>query len=264
MLEENRLKKKLSKGEPVLGTWAVVPSPVVVDIIASTGVDFIVIDGEHGPISFETAQTMALACESRGITPMMRVSGARESDILRALDIGVHGIHVPNVTQHATLQAIVKYAKYPPAGGRGFSPFTRAGDYGGAGGHALTNAANQNVLTVIHIEGTEALKDLDAILEVEHLDVVFVGLFDLSKALGKPGQVNDTEVLSYLDTIVGKIRDSGKHAGTIAVSAQTMGNFINMGIQYITYLVDCDLLRSAYMQVVEQFKHIQKSTSVRT
>ena len=73
MTNKNYLKEKLINGEPVLGTWSIIPSSITTDIIASVGLDFIIIDSEHGPISFETAQQMAIVCESRGVSPVMRI-----------------------------------------------------------------------------------------------------------------------------------------------------------------------------------------------
>ena len=89
MRNKNYLKDKLAAGEPVIGTWSIIPSAISTDVIASTGLDFIIIDSEHGPINFETAQNMVMACESRGVSPVMRVGKIDEADILKALDIGV-------------------------------------------------------------------------------------------------------------------------------------------------------------------------------
>ena len=83
-------KNKL-KRETCGGTWSIIPSTGI-DIIASTGLDFIIIDSEHGPINFSDAQKQAIACESRNVSPIMRLGGVNESEILRALDIGMHGI----------------------------------------------------------------------------------------------------------------------------------------------------------------------------
>ena len=76
MLRANYLRKKLEAGQSVIGTWCIIPSPVVIDIIASSGMDFILIDMEHGPINYETAQNMIMACESRQVSAGVRVSGA--------------------------------------------------------------------------------------------------------------------------------------------------------------------------------------------
>ena len=123
MLKKNYLIQKLNDGLPVLGTWIVIPSVESVDIIGSTGLDFVIIDREHGPISFETAQKMCIACESRNISPIMRVGDIEKSFIQNAMDIGVHGIQIPNISNKEDAQNVVKYSKYPPIGDRGFSPF---------------------------------------------------------------------------------------------------------------------------------------------
>lgn len=256
MFRDNFLKNKLNDGQFVLGTWCVIPSPVTADIISSAGLDFIIIDSEHGPISFETAQIMAMAAESRNVSPVLRVSGVLESDILKALDIGAHCVQIPNIQTKFDVQQIIRYAKYPPEGNRGFSPFTRAGDYSIKNSKSLTKVANQNVLIAINIEGTEAFRQIDDILQTEFLDIVFVGLFDLSKSLGIPGDVENPVVLKHLSELVKKIRAAKKYAGTIATSAENMRFFVDIGLQYIVYLVDCEMLKSSYLQIQRNFDEI--------
>jgi 4-hydroxy-2-oxoheptanedioate aldolase len=253
MLRENFLKKKLQEGKAVLGTWAVIPSPVTADIMASAGLDFVIIDNEHGPISFETAQQMVIACESRGVSPVMRVGGIHEDDILRALDIGVHAVQVPNVDSRQGVLDIIKASKFPPIGNRGFSPFTRAGSYSRSTGAELALVGNDNTLVAINVEGKEAIENIDEILEIDALDIIFIGLFDLSKALGIPGQVDDPRLLNYLEALTKKINLAGKYAGTIATSKEKMHQFLDLGMKYIVYLVDCDMLRATYQDVSNCF-----------
>jgi len=97
MLKKNFLKEKLELGKPCLGTWSVIPSIEVIDIIASSGFDFIILDQEHGPINFETIQNQISICENNNCSPIVRVPGVLNSDILRSLDIGAHGLQIPNV-----------------------------------------------------------------------------------------------------------------------------------------------------------------------
>jgi len=185
MLRRNYLKDKLKSGKSVLGTWAVIPSVVTVDIIASAGLDFIIIDAEHGPITFETAQNMAIACESREVSPIMRVPIVDEADILKALDIGMHGVQIPNIITKQDVETVVRFAKYPPLGNRGYSPFTRAGDYSLENATNLTETANQNTLVAINIEGEEVIENIHEILTIEALDIIFIGLYDISKAFAR-------------------------------------------------------------------------------
>ncbi len=253
MLRKNFLKEKLEAGKTVIGTWAIIPSTITIDIIASTGLDFIIIDAEHGPISFETAQEMAITCESREVSPVMRVVNINESDILKAMDIGVHCIQIPNVeTKHDVLE-IVKLAKYPPVGKRGFSPFTRAGNYSLESSTHLTQEANDNTLIAINIETKKAIENIDHIVQVEALDIIFVGLFDLSKALGIPGEVDNPQVLNYLAQLTRKINDAGKYPGTISTNYNTIQRFLSMGIKYLVHLVDCEMLRASYSEILKKF-----------
>jgi 4-hydroxy-2-oxoheptanedioate aldolase len=253
MLRTNFLKATLDRGDSVIGTWAIMPSIVTADVIAATGIDFLVIDEEHGPIGFETAQAMAIACDSRGVSPVIRVGGVIEAEILRALDVGAHAIHVPNVKAAEDARRIVGFAKYPPAGDRGFSPFTRAGGYSAANSEWLTSEANDNTLVCIHIEGSDAVERIGSFLEVEGIDIVFVGLYDLSKSMGLPGQVDHPDVLAKLDECIDAIRSAGKVPGTIANTPAQMRTMLERGVRYLTYSVDCEMLGRPYREAAETF-----------
>lgn len=257
MLRKNFLKEKLESGISVIGTWAMIPSTVTADIIASTGVDFIIIDAEHGSMSFETALDMVITCESRNVSPVMRLGSIDEADILKALDIGVHCIQIPNINTKKDVDRIISLAKYPPYGNRGFSPFIRSGDYSINNSKILTEYANNNTLIAINIEGKEAIDDIDNILEIQHLDIIFIGLFDLSKSLGIPGEVDDPKVIEYLEYLVKKINKSGKYAGTITTSKQKITEFLELGLKYIVHLVDCEMLRAPYSEIVDHFQSVR-------
>jgi len=257
MLNQNFVKEKLDSGQTVIGTWSIIPSPLVADILASSGLDFIIIDGEHGSINFETAQEMAMACSSRNVSPIMRIGGVIESDILRALDIGVHGIQVPNIEDALSARKVIHYAKYPPIGNRGFSPFTRAGNYSIESSSTLTLKANENTLIGLNIEGKNGIKNVDEILSIAEVNIVFIGLFDLSKSLGIPGEIKNPEVLELLKNLVNKINESGKFAGSIATCEDDIVFFESIGIKYILYLVDCEMLRNSYSSILKKRTHLR-------
>ncbi len=251
---ENWVKKKLESGSPVLGTWCVIPSVVSVDVIASCDIDFLVIDGEHGPITFDIAQQMVMASESRGVSPLMRVGGVLGAEILRALDIGVHGVHIPNICSQEELKKAVLHCKYPPQGDRGFSPFTRASGYSHERSFELTKWANEEKLLCIHIEGREGIEKIDALLSIQEVDVVFIGLYDLSKCLGIPGEVEHRSVLDYAEQLAGKTLKAGKFPGTIVTKEKQVSRFVSMGMKYITFSVDCEMLLSSYQRASSAFK----------
>ena len=250
MIKKNFVKEKLSSGEVAIGTWAVIPSEVNAEILSMAGLDFIIIDQEHGPITFETAQNMSMACELNKTSPLMRIGDINQPFIQNALDIGVHGIQIPNIETKQDAERVVEFSKYPPKGDRGLSPFTRAGGYNKSNSAVLTEKANDNTLTILNIEGKGAVENLDSILEVEGVDVIFVGLFDLSKSLGIPGEVNAPIVLKNLEEIVLKTNKAGKSVGTIATSHESLKDFKDMGATYLVYMVDCDVIRSSYAEAV--------------
>ena len=258
MLNRNCLKDKLESGKTVLGTWAGIPSPVVADVLSSSGLDFIVIDTEHGPISFEMAQNMIMAAESRGVSPCMRVSGLVEADILKALDIGAHCLHIPNIMTPEDAALAVRLAKYPPQGKRGFSPFTKAGNYSMDSAKILTKKANDAVLLALHIEGEEAIQNIDKILKIDGVDIIFVGIFDLSKSLGIPGDIDNPKVVSRLQDIVKKTLKAGKYPGTIVSNNEQLKKCIGYGVKYITYSVDCGILIESYKKICVEFKKVDK------
>ena len=168
----------------------------------------------------------------------------------------MHGIQIPNVESIEDLKKIIQFSKYPPDGNRGFSPFTRAGGYSINNAKNLTSIANSNTLIAINVEGEEGVNNIDEFLKVDQLDIIFVGLFDLSKALGIPGEVDDPKVLSLLEDVTKKIIDAGKYPGTIATSKEKLSMFLDFGLKYLVYLVDCEMIRSKYQEVVDQFKEI--------
>ncbi|MFZ5811003.1 MAG: HpcH/HpaI aldolase family protein [Thermodesulfobacteriota bacterium] len=254
MLRPNFMKQKLDRGEAVIGTWAVIPSPVTAEILAVSGLDFIIIDAEHGPITFETAQAMAMACEARRVSPVMRVGEVNADAIQRALDIGMHAVQVPNIDTAERARDVIRFSKYPPQGERGFSPFTRAGGYSRENARRLTAEANANTLVGINVEGKAALDEIDAILELPELDLVFIGLYDLSKSLGVPGQVDHPDVQRLMVRLSKKINAAGKVAGTIASRKEDIRKSLDGGIRYLLYLVDCEVLRQAYSEACTLFK----------
>lgn len=256
MLKDNFLKKKFISEDLVIGTWCNIPSAHLTDVIASTGIDFLIVDMEHGPISFETAQMMVIVCEARGVSPMVRVSGVVESEILKALDIGAHGIHVPNVSSIGNIRDLLRYAKYPPAGSRGFSPFTRSGFYSHLSSTELMDRANSNTLIAIHIEGEEAITRTHEFLEIPEIDIFYLGLYDLSKSIGLAGEVNHPKVLQLLKETVRKVAVSGKIAGTIITDVQQIPILREVGIKYFTYSVDCEVVSTAYRRISEVSKNI--------
>jgi 4-hydroxy-2-oxoheptanedioate aldolase len=249
MIDKAILKKRLQAGEVCLGTWVFIPSPALVEIIALAKFDFIIIDMEHSPISLESAIDMMNAAENRDMTPIIRASANDPSPILRVLDSGAHGVQVPHIESAEDARKVVEYSKYHPIGSRGMAPNARAGGYTYAGSVNHPIKENEAALIALNVEGVQGIKNLPEILEVEHIDVIFLGPFDLSQSVGVPGQIDHPEVLKLLEQSIKVIRDAGKAAGCFAGTVERGKQLIDMGVQYLTYQADGPVIREAFENI---------------
>lgn len=253
MKKVNELKSKLKKGKTVLGTWCILPSSSVVNVLGAAGLDFVVIDMEHGPIGYETAEDMIRAAEVENCSPLIRVPRNEEAEVLRALDIGAHGVVVPHIETAEQCQQAIKYAKYYPVGERGLSPFTRAGGYAPEDTSKHTERANKETMSVLIVEGKKGVENLDAIIADQNIDVIYFGLCDLSQALGIPGQLDHPELKKFVEKAVKKVRSKKMAVGAFTANQQQLKWFKEIGIQFITYSLDATELCRSFKQTIKNF-----------
>jgi 2-keto-3-deoxy-L-rhamnonate aldolase RhmA len=245
MVRKNTLKARMAAGEVVYGPFMNCSYGAFIEIVGMAGFDYAIIDSEHGPLSMETAEDLCRAGQGAGLAPIVRVRANEPSLIQRALDIGSAGVQVPQIETRADAEAVVRASKYAPLGGRGLSYYTRAGDYVLGGTEGVTDALNGEQLVIIHVEGVRGLENLDAILEVEGIDVVFLGPYDLSQSFGIPGRVGDPRVVRGMEEATNKIRAANKRAGTFAADAPTAARWVDAGVQYISLGVDVGIFGAA-------------------
>lgn len=260
MRKPNSLKRRLKDGEIVFGPWCVIPSGSVMNIIASAGFDFVVIDLEHGPASFETAEEMCRAAQSEQVTPIIRLGQISEEHILKSLDIGAEGLLVAHVETPKDVRDVVGLSKYYPIGKRGFSPYTRAGKYSGDDITEHARRQNEETLVGVILEGKRGIDNIEAILETEHLDLVYIGAYDLSQAMGMPGEVWHSEIKREMEKCVRKIRDAKiAVGGYVARNKDDMAWMVDIGMQFITYLPDCAAISEKMLGAVADFEEVLNS-----
>mgnify|MGYP005856103377 CR=1 FL=1 len=253
-MHENTLKQKLRRGEAVIGPFMNCSYAAFIEIVGLAGFDFAIIDMEHGPLSVETAEDLCRAAQGVGLAPIVRVRKNDAPQIQRALDIGSAGVQVPQIETRADAEAVVRAAKYQPLGMRGLSFYTRAGDYTIHGVAGITDRLNAEQLVIIHVEGKSGLENLDEIIAVPHIDVIFLGPYDLSQSFGIPGQVNDPRVVKGMEEATAKIRAAGKAAGTFAADAETAKRWLALGVQYMSLSVDVGIFAHACRDLVRQVR----------
>ncbi len=246
------LKESLKKGKFVLGTWCDLPSSAVVNVLAKAKLDFVIIDLEHGPMDYKMAQDMVMAAECEGAEALVRVPRLDESDILRALDIGATGVIVPHIESVEDRKKAVTYSKFLPQGKRGFNPYVRCGGYSQATREYFNDQNNRVILGLI-LEGVAALNDLESIIDSPEVDLVYIGAYDLSVALGFPGEVNHPEVLKELEKAVKKIIKAKKSAGCMIHNSSDLKKFKEMGVQFMAYKVDSAIIYDAVSQIKGEF-----------
>jgi 4-hydroxy-2-oxoheptanedioate aldolase len=186
MMRANKTKAKLAAGQVALGASIAAYAPELVELSAAVGFDFVALDAEHEPLDDGQIVHMIRAAEAFDITPIVRLP--KDPDrILRALDAGAQGIHVPRCSTAEDARALVACTRFYPQGKRTFYALGRSANYAiGVDDAAWAQAANRELLVIAMIEEAEALRNLDAILAVPHLDVIHIGPKDLWQSMGMP------------------------------------------------------------------------------
>jgi 4-hydroxy-2-oxoheptanedioate aldolase len=246
----NALKARLARGESVLGIWSIIPSPVVVEILGLSGLDFMILDMEHGMFDMATLDGCIRAAESGGAVPLVRLPGMNASAAQWALDMGAHGIVVPQVCDDSHAATVVDMAKYAPAGSRGYNPFTRAAQYANPPDNRAGKLSNEFSLTCVIIESAVALDNLESICATPGLDVVYVGVYDLAVALGCEGNTAHPKIVEVLESSVRRIRSAGKAAGMMVRNARDIARAGELGANFLVFGVDTALLREAAVSAV--------------
>ncbi len=242
MISPNRVKRALHNGENVLGTWTKIADPSAIEVLGGCGFDFTVIDREHVALDNGAVTDLIRAAELLGIVPIVRPRENRAIDILHALDAGALGVQVPGINTREEAQAVVRAAKYAPRGERGYALSHRAGGYGTIPAAEYIQRSNDEILVVCYCESRACVDNLDEILQVTELDVVFIGPFDLSQSLGVIGQLDHPDLTRAIAYVIASTRAAGKACGIIASNGREAREWHARGVQYVTIASDLSLM----------------------
>ena len=239
------IKDKLKSGKNVYGTWCVIPSPEVINIISKSELDFVIVDMEHGSMDYTTAQQMVVSAQSEKCDAIIRTPRNDESDILKSLDIGSDGIIIPHVNTIEDVEKCIGYSKYPPIGNRGYTPYTRSGGYSVK--DSYKEDINKSSFVGVIIESKEGLDNIESIVSNEYIDMVYIGTYDISANL--ECSVNDKKVLDELKRCSKIIRDAGKSVGCLFHNQKELNFFKSIGINLLVYGVDSGILYNGFSQI---------------
>ncbi len=249
----NSLKEKLLKGECVFGTWIETSSVDNAEILAQVGVDFIMIDGEHGAMNFETAGKMISQIKYTKTVPLLRVPWNNIDTLKQYLDTGTSGVMIPMINSKEDALKAVSYCNYPPKGVRGFG-IGRNTLFSGKMMEYLNSVLEENnIIVIVQIEHIDAVNNIDEILSVPGIDVAFIGPFDLSASMGILGRIEHPKVLEAIDKVLLSCKKHNIVSGIIT-TPEKMKQHISQGFRMLLAGNDGQFLFEGGQQMVSEFK----------
>jgi len=205
----NPIPEAIARNGMAFGTWIQMNAPEAAEIAAAAGLDFVIVDMEHGSFGIAEAVHLIRAVQVGGAAPLVRVPDHDPTGILKVLDAGAAGVLVPGVEDAAQAAAIVAATRFAPAGSRGACPATRATAHGLVGWAEHVAWAEANVLALLIVESLEGVRNFEAILAVPGIYAIGIGMFDLAQAMGHAGDYGHPAVQAELARLSGLARARG-------------------------------------------------------
>jgi len=249
--------EKLKEGKKAIGTMIrMVRNPAVAWVAANAGLDFIMLDMEHGPYNLETLEDVFKTGRALGLGCFVRVPELSKGYVSRVMDAGATGVMAPMVESVEQATFLASWSKYPPTGNRGF---------GGAGGHtnftsvpadataAFTNKANEENLTIAQIETAKAIEDIAAIAAVPGIDALLIGPNDLAISLGCAGDLMGDRLNAAITKVAAAAKKHGKIFGMHAPDG-LLERWIVQGCTLIMNNLDINILLAGMKSIVQKYK----------
>jgi 4-hydroxy-2-oxoheptanedioate aldolase len=224
----NRLRREWREGRPTFGAIATIPSIQTVQIMANCGLDWIIVDLEHGPIDLTMAHAMIVATSGSPCVPLARIA-ANEPWLAKApMDIGALGINFPMICSRQDAEKAVRSVRYPPRGDRLWGPFHAPFRWGVSMADYMASA-DDDMICMITIEHVDAVERIDEIMATPGIDVAVIGPGDLATSINKRGQIDDGEVQALMARAEAGILKSGVPIGGVARTAEQANQMIDRG-----------------------------------
>ena len=256
-LYTNKAKARLLAGEKLSAAWSQTGSGVTAEILAQAGYDMIVVDCEHAPIDPPQLLPIVQAINGYDTMVMARAPWNDLVAIKRMLDCGIQGIHIPYVNNVEETERAVRACKYHPLGNRGIAGSPRAAGFGANRGQYLQRA-NDEILVLVALETPEAVANIDAMLDIDGLDGLFIGPMDLSTTMGYFGNPSHPEVQKTIREVEQKVLAKGKLLATIAANPAAAKALYDRGYSYVIFDSDVTTLRAVAYSHVDEFKELMK------
>jgi len=218
-------------------------------MLDACGLDFVILDMEHGRCDIGTLEQMIASCRGSGIVPMVRVPDLNFAPLSRVLDLGARGVMVPRVETRAQAEEIVSALKYAPRGRRGVA-LGVAHDLYRATGAEFFAQANQDIPVIIQVETVKAFENLEAIASVPDVDVLWVGHYDLTVSMGIPAQFDHPRLMQAMDELVDACKRHGLAPGFMPLTPENAAHWVSKGFRMISLGSDI----SVFLDGMQKFK----------
>ena len=251
---KNIFKQKIESNKKTVGTFFECGSTTIIEGMGLTGLDYVVIDTEHGPFEAESVGEFICAAERRNLTPLVRVKEISRAAILKNLDVGAKGLIIPQVKTVEDVKQIVKFGKYPTIGERGVAG-QRANVFGLDMGGSLDNwfkNSNAETLLIPQCETVECLNDIENIIAVEGISGIFIGPYDLSTAMKIPAEFSNPEFINALQKIIKAVHDCEKFVMIYCDNAEKAREYFSMGVDSAAIGLDVGIMLETYRRVVAE------------
>ena len=241
------LRSKLANKESVYGLWITLESASITEIAVASGMDWVVIDAEHGHLDWADILSHIRAAVRSKTVVLVRISELQEGVIKRVLDIGADGVVIPHIETPEELHRAVSFASYPPLGSRGIGA-ERATGWGQCFVEHV-NEANGAVLVIPMIESIRAGENIKSLLEVPGTDIFFFGPADYSASAGFAGQWEVPRVIDHINIAKDQIIKAGKYCGIISTGPEDLERRNKEGFRMLAYGIDAGLIIRSLQQM---------------
>lgn len=250
----NSFRRALAGGRPLIGIWSMLNSSNVIEGLTECGYDWILIDGEHAPVSLADAINHLRAMRGSDVVPIVRLPWNDSVTIKQFLDAGATTLMLPYCQSVEEAQAAVAATYYPPKGVRGVAAMHRASRYGHDRSYMVN--AHEAVSLILQIETLKALDSLEAIADVDGVDAVFFGPGDLAATMGHLGQPACEPVIEVIMEAHGRIRSRPVKAGVLAPTPELAERFIRAGFDFVSVANEAAMLFQSAAATAARFRKL--------
>ncbi|MGD0175888.1 MAG: aldolase/citrate lyase family protein [Candidatus Bathyarchaeia archaeon] len=254
-MKKNKVKQALAEGETVVGTMITeTRTPEVARLLAASGFDFIFVDMEHSAYSLENLTEIVRTGKAVGLTCLARIADPQYHLVARTLDCGAQGLLIPRVETRETVEDVVRFAKYPPWGERGFGIRSVVGDYEKVSIRDRIEEQNEDTMVIPQIERVKAIENIEDLVSVKGVDVALIGPQDLSISLGIPGEHKHQKIIDAIGKVVEACKKYGVASGIHTPNMEDLLYWRDRGMTMLTYSTEAALTQSAALQAVAEIR----------